>query len=787
MLRFQRFFRITVIFLSCWLVGPLGTSTALPQSSSDHALNFAETVRPFLDENCVFCHNGELKTAGLELDDFDDPGSALELGEIWERVLGKLLRREMPPPGRPRPDSQAMQAVIKWIETQPNRPRQAGPDPGRVTARRLNRAEYDNTVRDLVGVDLRLADDFPADDAGYGFDNIGDVLSLPPILLEKYMAAADKIAAVAIVARPPVKATLEKYLASRAQEGTHLFFPDGSFRITHEFPVAGEYELRIRVVDRRYRPKKGEPPPPLPAAAQMAVVLGGRRIQLFEVEADQYQRGTFDLLVEADAGEQEVSASFLSHGLEGIPPEQDDKDSDKDERKLFVDHFEILGPLKFPPLPLSESHKSIMICGDAEGGYQPECARRILSRLLRRAYRRPVLQEEIESLLRLVELADGEGDSFAQGMQLALRAILVSPHFLFRIERHPDPDNPNILHEVNQHELATRLSYFLWSSMPDDELFRVAEEGGLGNSEMIENQVRRALGHPNAGALVDNFAGQWLQLRNLESVAPDPERFPGFDEELRLAMRRETELFFETVVREDRSIVDFIAGRFTFLNGRLARHYGIEGVEGDEFRRVELDGAQRSGVLTQASVLTVSSYPTRTSPVLRGKWLLDNILGAPPPDPPPGIPDLKEEEVGLSGTLREQMERHRSNPGCAACHVKMDALGFGLENYDAVGAWRTHDGEFPIDSSGTLPGGKSFSRPHELRAILEGEKGEFARCLTEKMLTYALGRGLESYDKPTVEGIVQRLENDGYRFSRLVVEIANSMPFRMRRGEGEKQ
>ena len=323
--------------------------------------------------------------------------------------------------------------------------------------------------------------------------------------------------------------------------------------------------------------------------------------------------------------------------------------------------------------------------------------------------------------------------------------------------------------------------------MPDDELFLSAEKGELDTPERVEREVRRMLGEPNSRALAENFAGQWLQLRNLESVAPDPDRFPNFDDELRTAMLRETVLFFETIQQEDRSVLDFLNAPFTFLNGRLADHYGIEDVTGDQFRRVKLDGSQRGGVLTHGSILTVSSYPTRTSPVLRGKWLLDNILGEPPPDPPAGIPELNEKDVGLLGTLREQLEQHRSNPGCAACHMKMDALGFGLENYDAVGAWRTRDSGFPIDASGTLPGGKSFSGPYELRRILANEKEHFARCLTEKMLTYALGRGLELYDKPTIEEIVKRLERDQYRFSRLIVEIANSKPFRMRRGEERRQ
>ena len=784
MQRFPHLLQVLVLLLLAGVSALVPRFMSSADSRKEHAETFRKTVRPFLNDNCVFCHNKTLKTADLQLDAIRTPGVSLKRGEVWEKVREKLLRGEMPPEGRPRPDPETVTAVLEWIESSPSRPSRAPrPDPGRVTARRLNRAEYNNTVRDLAGVDLRPADDFPADDAGYGFDNIGDVLSLPPVLMEKYMAAADKIARAAIVTPLRVKPTLEKFLAPREAAGRIPVTADGSFEVGHRFPVEAEYEIRIRVVDRRYRPKKDEPLPPLPPPARLAASLDGQQVKTFDVAADKYEQGTYDFRLEVPAGEHRLSAEFLSQGLEDIPRIEDPKDPYKGERKLFVDNFVILGPRNVKPPVLTESHKRIMICGEAEGSYQPECAREVLSNLAQRAYRRPLRDGEIDSLLGLVKLADKEGDTFAQGIQLALKAILVSPHFLFRIEQDPDPDNPDARHEIRQHELATRLSYFLWSSMPDGELFQAAEEGTLRDPRKLESQIRRMLEDPKSYALVENFAGQWLQLRNLESISPDPDRFPEFDEELRTAMRRETELFFETIMREDRSIVDFLDARFTFLNERLARHYGIEGVKGDEFRRIALEDERRGGVLTQASVLTVSSYPTRTSPVIRGKWLLENILGAPPPDPPPGVPPLDEDKVGLNGTLREQLEQHRSDPTCAVCHAKIDPLGFGFENYDAIGAWRTHYGKFPIDASGTLPGGKTFSGPSELRAILTAKKRDFARCLTEKMLTYALGRGLEGYDKPTVEAIVRRLEADEFRFSRLVVEIANSMPFRMRRGE----
>jgi hypothetical protein len=385
-----------------------------------------------------------------------------------------------------------------------------------------------------------------------------------------------------------------------------------------------------------------------------------------------------------------------------------------------------------------------------------------------------------------VNLAKTQGDSFEQGIGLAIKAMLVSPHFLFRIEHDSRPNDPNAAHTINDFELASRLSYFLWSSMPDEELLRAAEAKSIHNPAVLNAQVRRMLQDPKSEALADNFAGQWLQLRNLDSVKPDAQRYPGFDEPLRAAMRQETTLFFDSIIRDDRSILDFIDGKYTFLNERLAKHYDIPGVKGSEFRRVELAGDQRSGVLTQASVLTISSYPTRTSAVLRGKWLLENILNAPPPPPPPNAGNLDEAAAGISGSFRQQLEKHRASAACASCHARMDPLGFGLENYDAIGKWRTMDGKFPVEASGTLPGGKSFQTPAELKEILRSQKDDFAQCLTEKLLTYGLGRGLERYDKNAIRSIVKDVSSKDYKFSELVIDIVNSMPFQMRRGDGGK-
>jgi hypothetical protein len=420
-----------------------------------------------------------------------------------------------------------------------------------------------------------------------------------------------------------------------------------------------------------------------------------------------------------------------------------------------------------------------------KGKQDRAAARAILERLISRAYRRPVREEDLDGLMRLFDLARGEGESFEAAVRLALTGMLVSPHFLFKVELDPQADDPDGARLLSEYELAARMAYFLWSSMPDDELFRQSHAGALRKN--LEPQVRRMLADPKATALVESFALQWLQLRNLETAAPDQRLFPAFDDELRRAMLRESAMFFETVLREDRSVLELIDADFTFVNERLARHYGIKGIEGGEFRRVSLVGSPRGGLITQASVLTVTSNPTRTSPVKRGKWIMETILGTPPPDPPPDVPMLDESDgAGVSGTLRQRMELHREKESCAVCHRKMDALGFAMENFDAIGAWRTQDGEFPVDASGVLPDGQSFNGPAELKAILrESGRDDFVRCLTEKMLIYALGRGLEYYDRCAVERITGELEKNDYRFSTLVLEIIRSDPFQKRSASRE--
>jgi hypothetical protein len=446
-----------------------------------------------------------------------------------------------------------------------------------------------------------------------------------------------------------------------------------------------------------------------------------------------------------------------------------------------VSAVEIGGPYAQVTGPSRRSAEKIYTCGHRYGEHQRWCVSRILTDLAERAFRRPVAASEIEKYVALVHQAQQDEQSFDEGLAVGIQALLVSPDFLYRIERNRQTPRSVYAQKITQHELATRLSYFLWASMPDEALRRAADAGTLRDPRVLTAHVRRMLRDPKVNAFAEQFGGQWLQFRALESITRNRERFPDFEDYLRLSMRKETELFIAHVIREDRSILDFIDAKYSFVNERLARHYGIAGVSGPEFRRVDLTGTPRGGVLTQASVLTVSSYATRTSPVLRGKWILENLLNAPPPVPPPDVPNLDEAAVGTSASLREQLESHRKDPTCASCHRKMDPLGFGLENFDAVGAWRTTDGKFPIDATGFLPDGDEFDGPEELRGVLRNQPAAFARCLTSKLLTYALGRGLERYDTRTVKQIASRLPAHDYRFSALVLEIVNSLPFQSRR------
>lgn len=727
---------------------------------------FVKDVQPLLAKYCAECHQGDKAKGNLAFESFRDELAAIGRRKVWEKVLDQLEDQVMPPQGKPQPTDAERALVVRWIEARVLNIDCSKPDPGRVTIRRLNKTEYNNTIRDLLGVDIKPADDFPSDDVGYGFDHIGDVLSMPPVLLERYLAAAERVVDAAIMTpdaeRAPIQSAKGKSLPSVGEVGKEF-----------DFPQAGEYVLRARAWAQQAGPDK----------AKMTLRLDMQDVQTIEVAAADGASEAYEVKVTVPAGKHNFAARFINDYYK-----PDDPDPKNRDRNLIVDKLEVQGPIGVLPDKLPESHTRLITCRP-EGKADPApCAREVLRPFVARAFRRPATDDEVARLVRLVGLAVQEGDSFERGIQIAVQAVLVSPRFLFRIELDPEPGNPQAVRTIDDYELATRLSYFLWSSMPDAELMRQAGEGALRKKGNLASQVRRMLKDPKSAALVDNFAGQWLQLRNLKLILPDKKQFPNFDDALRTAMETETKLFFEAIVREDRGILDFLDSDFTFVNERLAKHYGLQGIQGEQFQRVTLEAGQRGGLLGQASVLMVTSNPTRTSPVKRGKWVLENLLNAPPPPPPANVPELAEGGKVAVGTLRQRMEQHRENPACAVCHTQMDALGFGLENYDPVGAWRTKDGDHDIDPSGSLPGGLSFRSPAELKAILKTRDGEFRRCLAEKLLTYALGRGLEYYDKCAVDTIVQNVKTNHDTFSALVLEIVNSDAFQKRRGKkGEER
>jgi mono/diheme cytochrome c family protein len=808
------------------------TRSPVPAPTPDEAV-FTETVKPFLFRNCYQCHNERRTRGNLDLKKYADAASVLADPNTWEHVLLKIRTGEMPPEDEPRPTPAELRLVTAWVDAQILRADQTTPpDPGRVTIRRLNRTEYNNTVRDLLGVDLTPADDFPQDDSGYGFDNIADVLSLPPVLMERYLVAAERVTRAALFGVPPVKPTLVRR-QPRTRTVQPLEQPPATYDVTglslpnavhtlYRFPVDGEYTFRVVTGGTR---------PAASAPVELALWIDGRQVGAGTLDPEAsasfftYKQDlggkTVDMRVRVPAGEHWVAAS-VARLFEGLPASYGgpnpslrsapaavftpppDASSEKLERlrKQFdeqraervpandarVAAIEIGGPYAQATAPAAESLARIFVCGHRTGAHGPACRRRILSTMARRAFRRPVTPAEVATYDGLAALAHGRGESLEESLAVAIQAMLVSPDFLFRIERDRQASDASSTSPaspagalISDHELAARLSYFLWASMPDAALRRLADRGQLRNPAVLEREVRRMLQDDKARTLVNEFGGQWLQVRALESAAPDKERFPGFDDYLRFSMRQETELFFASIIRQDRSIFDFLTAPYTFVNERLARHYGIDGVAGPEFRRIEVP-TPRGGILTHASVLTVSSYATRTSPVLRGKWILENLLDAPPPDPPPGVANLNEPKAGESASVRQQLEAHRSDPTCAACHRRMDPLGFGLENYDAIGAWRTSDAGMPIDATGQLPDGRAFDGPVALRGILEREHDAFARALTVKLLTYALGRGLTPSDRQTVRTIARALSAHDYRFSGLVLEIVRSAPFQRRRG-----
>ncbi len=735
---------------------------------------------------CQGCHNDKLKTAGVSLSGIHTADAASNAATL-EKVLRKVRTGEMPPLGLPRPDAPVSAEFVKFLETQLDHAAAAKPNPGAPGIHRLNRAEYSNAVRDLLALDMDHSASLPADDSGYGFDNIGDALTVSPLHMEKYMSTARRVSRLAVGTVKPSPA-IERFNAPRAGSADTDGLPLGERNGTlfrRYFPVDADYSILVRV--------RGNPAPNAPPA-ELDLRLDGQRVKLFDVSVDTAEtaQGTrnFEVRLPVKAGMRTVGAAFLSESwkIESGPVPVRRGAPAPQVTPAAVDYVQIGGPFNSLGPGDTQSRQRIFLCRPSAGQPEEPCANKILTSLARQAYRRPVGPADLAPLMKLYAAGRGDGGNFDTGIETALRAILVSPDFLFRVERDPAGSAPGTVHRIGDFELASRLSFFLWSSIPDEELLQLAAKGKLGDPAVLTQQVRRMLADPKSKALVDNFAGQWLRLRNVSEWHPDPDKFPQFDEALRTAMRRESEMFFDYIIREDRSVLDFIDADYTFLNERLARHYGIPGVHGSYFRRVDLSGTpgmehgrERGGILTQAGILMVTAYPTRTSPVLRGKWILDSLLGAPPPPPPPDVPALEESTAGSPKNLREQLEKHRANAACATCHVRMDPLGFALENYDPIGKYRTSEGGAEIDASGALPGGINVQGPDGLKKVLMLRKDQFVESLGDKLLTYALGRGLEYYDMPAVRQIRRVTAASDYRFSSLVLAAVNSQPFQMRR------
>lgn len=818
----------------------LGSAVLWGQAAEVRPVSAADALRsaaePFVAEHCAACHNREFRTVGLDLVTLVGGTTQAESTELWLRVLDKLRSGQMPPPGRPRPAEADIDHVTSSIVTFLDAGASRLNAPRRVTARRLNRVEYRNTVRSLLGVAGDWSETFPLDDAGYGFDNNGDVLSLSPLLMEKYLAAAREISRLAVFGTPVPEnpRVLARYLGRRSHDanddldgaGALPYSMRGALYGSHVFQWDAEYELRFRVANYRRSRRQliadgiiqpndrdraqrqadialSEPErrarfledardsqPPMPVVA----TINGTVVHEEMIEGSNafgYERGELATRLRIPAGEHAFRISY---------PDTANLDDPRDNlladgrRVLYVDYLDIVGPFDPAPAPPS-SYERLFLCRHSPGRHTEHCAGDIVTNLAQRAYRRPITRTELEPILGLVRQAQASGDTLEDGIQLAVQAILISPHFLFRLEADPrtsevtgrsagDSEPTRLL----SHELATRLSYFLWADMPDGELFEAAATQRLGDADVLRQQTIRMLADDRSASLVDDFAAQWLQLRGLERVKPDPMYFPTVDDELVDAMQTETALFLSALIRDDGNMLDLLDAPFTFLNGPLARHYGLPGVDGESFRRVSLSGSQRGGLLSQASVLMVSSYPTRTSPVLRGKWILENLLGTPPADPPPDVPALAVDTIAATSknvpSLREQMERHRTNPSCAVCHDAIDPLGFGLEKYDATGAWRTHEGDTAINDHGVLPDGTSFRGPQELKHVLRLRADQFRRNLAERLLTYALGRGLEAYDAEAIDGIVARAAAADDRWSAYVLGVVESAPFRTRQHEG---
>jgi len=834
----------------------LGT---LPFSWSTHAAQQptpsspVATQKALFDRYCLTCHTQRLKERGtvpIALDSLDLTRVGTDAA-TWEKVVVKMRAGLMPPAGSPRPDKAAHDAFASWLESELDRNGAANPNPGRTEPfHRLNRVEYRNAIRDILDLDVDVASLLPADDVSYGFDNIAGVLKMSPTLLERYLAAAQKVSRVAVGTPLPAPNIDYFRVTDDLSQDEHLpglpLGTRGGMLIRYTFPMDGVYEIRPRLTrdlneslplyaeDQRVEisidgervgiytlpgigsaadtpPESSEPAPDAsapanpeprpanpgtqakPARPGISQIQQAVRLNARDRAARNRADESWNLRVPVKAGARDLVVTFINSvsAIEETPrlpferPFPAGVNIPETRRGAYLRSVEVAGPYDASGPGESQSRKRIFVCAAREGADGDACARTILTTLTRRAYRRTVTNADVEPLMAFYRDGRTQG-GFDGGIESALRRLLVSPEFLLRVERDPAAVAPGAVYAISDVELASRLSFFLWSSVPDDELLNVAAKGQLKQPAVLERQVRRMMADPRAEAFVLNFAGQWLFLRNLDAVVPVQSVFPDFDDALRQSFRRETELFFESIVRENRSALDLLRADYTFVNERLATHYGIPNIKGEHFRRITLPAdSKRRGLLGQGSILTVTSYPDRTSPVVRGKWILENLLGTPPPPPIPNVPPLRSTDTsGVVLPMRQRMELHRSNPVCASCHAMMDPLGLSLENFDAVGRWRTlGESSAPIDASGMAPDGTRFDGPDGLRSTLL-RSDRFVSTLTEKMLTYALGRGLEYYDAPSVRAILRSAAQDDYRFSSLIVGVVQSAPFRMRKAEG---
>jgi hypothetical protein len=764
-----------------------------PAAASAHSATFdQQSVWRTWKIYCDTCHFGpkaraDLNLEALDLANLDDKGA------VWEKLLRKLRSREMPPAGMPRPDAATYEALVKAIEAERDRVAQVRPNPGHPTLHRLNRTEYANAIRDLLALEVDVAEMLPADDTGYGFDNIGDVLQVSPLLMERYLSAAGKISRLA-VGDTTAPVSYQTYPVSHGLNQVDRMSEDmplgsrGGTAIQHRFPVDGEYEISVALARGKADEFLG-----MGEERKLDLRLDDQRLGLFTIAASKGPQNVFGTGNDPDAhlkvrlpvkaGPHALVATFLKDTVvsEDILPKRARDGNDKD---FFegVGSISVVGPYDVQGPGATESRDRIFICHPAAPAEEPACAEKIVTNLAHRAYRRPINAVEVPRLLALYEQGANKA-GFEAGIRLALQKILVSPEFIFRMELDPPGAAPGSVHRISDIELASRLSFFLWSSTPDDELLAVAERGELSKGPVLEGQVRRMLADPRSQALVKNFVGQWLFLRNIPRIQPDSAAFPNFDDNLRQALETETELLVESTLREDRSVADLLNTDYTFVNQRLAEHYGMKGIYGNEFRRVAVNDPNRQGLLGQASIMTVTSYPNRTAPTIRGKWVLEQLLGTPPPPPPPNVPALKDDGSTKTLTMRQRMEEHRASPQCSVCHRLMDPLGFALENFDGIGRWRSagEDGTGSIDSSGVLPDGTQFDGPKGLRDILVNKRDMFVETFTERLLTYALGRGVEQYDAPIIRRIVREASADDQRWSSIVLGIVNSNPFQMRR------